>query len=723
MATMASWRELLFLYLILVNIESTLELGSWNDLTYFDTGSGNYSTNSTYQMNLNTLLSSLSSRTDEYGFCSSSFGDNPDKVYAIVLCRGDVDHDTCRSCINNSTINLPQLRPNYKGAIGWYEYCMLRYSDKSMSGIKATSPYQVYHSGVNASSVIEFKQELGSLFGDLRGTAASGGPLRKFATGHKSTDQDLGTIYGLMQCTPDLSEIDCNNCLQWATGQITQLGAPTGWRILAPSCSLRYEGNLFYNDTPPATSEVKYRPRLYTERRRFAGGRRASPVVAVVSPVLFDGRRSSRRSGLRNYVLYKKEFVVFAGKKDNTTRKVIIVVLATILVIGFIVCICVFLRQRKQKKKPKQKFEVGDKISIVELSQYEFETISVATDNFSASNKLGQGGFGAVYKGRLLNGQEIAVKRLAKESLQGEIEFKNEVMLLAKLQHRNLVRLLGFCSERTEKLLIYELVPQSSLDHFIFNPTRHKQLGWDRRYKIILGVSRGLLYLHEESQLRIIHRDLKASNVLLDDDMNPKISDFGMARLFVVDETHLSTINIAGTRGYMAPEYVLHGQFSVKSDVFSFGVLVLEILSGRKNQFFHNEENIEGLLSYAWKTWREGTNSNLIDPALRVNSGSMPEMIRCIHIGLLCVQENVAKRPTMAEVVLMLSSPSLSLKVPSEPGFFMHSGSNNAELPLLQEHRPELASDKCQIVHLGGEVPLMRVSLQWSRLPRTSRHS
>ncbi|KAI8548182.1 hypothetical protein RHMOL_Rhmol07G0252900 [Rhododendron molle] len=339
------------------------------------------------------------------------------------------------------------------------------------------------------------------------------------------------------------------------------------------------------------------------------------------------------------------------GKKDNTTRKVIIVVLATILVIGFIVCICVFLRKRKQKKKPKQKFEVGDKISIVELSQYEFETISVATDNFSASNKLGQGGFGAVYKGRLLNGQEIAVKRLAKESLQGEIEFKNEVMLLAKLQHRNLVRLLGFCSERTEKLLIYELVPQSTLDHFIFNPTRHKQLGWDRRYKIILGVSRGLLYLLEESQLRIIHRDLKASNVLLDDDMNPKISDFGLERLFVVDETHWSTINIAGTRGYMAPEYVLHGQFSVKSDVFSFGVLVLEILSGQKNQFFRNEENIEGLLSY----------------------------------------KHVAKRPTMAEVVLMLSSSSLSLKVLSEPGFFMHSGSNNAELPLLQEHRPELA--------------------------------
>ncbi|KAG5541630.1 hypothetical protein RHGRI_021458 [Rhododendron griersonianum] len=226
MATMGSWRELLFLYLILLNIESTLELGSWSDLTYFDTGSGNYSSNSTYQTNLNTLLSSLSSRTYGYGFYSSSFGDNPDKVYAIVLCRGDVDLDTCRSCINNSTIKLPKLLPNSKGAIGWYEHCMLRYSDKSMNGIKATYPSKVLYSGVNASSMIEFKQALGSLLDDLRGKAASGGALRKFVTGHQSTGQDLGTIYGLMQCTPDLSQIDCNNCLQWAARQITQLAPP-----------------------------------------------------------------------------------------------------------------------------------------------------------------------------------------------------------------------------------------------------------------------------------------------------------------------------------------------------------------------------------------------------------------------------------------------------------------------------------------------------------------
>ncbi|GLT64226.1 hypothetical protein SLA2020_367320 [Shorea laevis] len=316
-------------------------------------------------------------------------------------------------------------------------------------------------------------------------------------------------------------------------------------------------------------------------------------------------------------------------------------------------------------------YEAVDEISSTESLQFDFSTIKVATDNFSAANKLGEGGFGAVYKGRFPNGQEIAVKRLSREFEQGNPEFKKEVVLIAMLQHRNLVKLLGFCLEGNERLLVYEFVLNASLDHFIFDQIKRAQLNWERRYKIIEGIARGLLYLHEDSRLRIIHRDLKASNILLDADMNPKILDFDTARL--LDQTQGTAKKIIGTYGYMAPEYAMGGHFSVKSDVFSFGVLVLEIISGRKNCSFAEGENVEGLLSYAWKNWRERTPSNLVDPTLRASATT--EILRCIHIGLLCVQENVADRPTMASVVLMLSSYSITLSVPTKPTFFMYNNS------------------------------------------------
>ncbi|KAK1557554.1 hypothetical protein Q3G72_026881 [Acer saccharum] len=275
-------------------------------------------------------------------------------------------------------------------------------------------------------------------------------------------------------------------------------------------------------------------------------------------------------------------------------------------------------RNRKQKISSKQRRENADETETVESLQFNFSTIKVATNDFSNDNKLGQGGFGAVYKGILSDGRIIAVKRLASNSEQGELEFKNEILLVARLQHRNLVRLLGFCLEGSERLLIYEFVPNSSLDNFIFDSIKRLSLDWEKRYKIIGGIARGILYLHEDSRLRIIHRDLKASNILIDQDMNPKISDFGMARLFERDQTQADTGRVVGTFGYMAPEYVLHGNFSVKSDVFSFGVLVLEIISGQKNSSFHNGEETGDLLTFAWENWRVGTALNVIDPILRL---------------------------------------------------------------------------------------------------------
>ncbi|WCJ20320.1 cysteine-rich RLK (RECEPTOR-like protein kinase) 10 [Euphorbia peplus] len=316
---------------------------------------------------------------------------------------------------------------------------------------------------------------------------------------------------------------------------------------------------------------------------------------------------------------------------------------------------------------PISNFEIEEMESL----QFDLGSIRMATDDFSDVNKLGKGGFGVVYMGALPNGQEIAVKRLSKGSGQGELEFKNEVLLVAKLQHRNLVRLLGFCYEGEERLLVYEFVPNSSLNNFIFDPVERANLDWGTRYKIIGGIARGLVYLHEDSRLRIIHRNLKASNILLDTEMTPKISDFGMARLFAVDQTQDNTNRIVGTFGYMAPEYVRRGHFSVKSDVFSFGVLILEILSGQKSTRFRIGEEEEHLLTYAWRNWNEGTALDLMDPSLRV--GSRSEMMRCIHIGLLCVQESEANRPTMTQIITMLTNNSITPTVPSKPAFFLHT--------------------------------------------------
>ncbi|XP_073005368.1 G-type lectin S-receptor-like serine/threonine-protein kinase At4g27290 [Typha latifolia] len=307
--------------------------------------------------------------------------------------------------------------------------------------------------------------------------------------------------------------------------------------------------------------------------------------------------------------------------------------------------------------------------TVSQFTVFHFSQIAEATNNFSTENKLGEGGFGPVYKGQILEGQNIAVKRLAAHSGQGLVEFRNEILLIAKLQHRNLVRLLGCCIQREEKLLVYEYMPNKSLDFFIFDQTRRALLDWGTRFHIIEGIAQGLLYLHKHSRLKIIHRDLKASNILLDGDMNPKISDFGLARIFGSNETQANTNRVIGTFGYMPPEYATEGLFSIKSDVFSFGVLLLEIISGTRNAGFHQHGDTLNLLSYGWELWKEGRWFELIDQSLDERF-PRNEMVRCIHIALMCVQENAADRPTMSGVVAMLSSESTALSDPKQPAFY-----------------------------------------------------
>ncbi|KAJ4841995.1 hypothetical protein Tsubulata_005428 [Turnera subulata] len=367
------------------------------------------------------------------------------------------------------------------------------------------------------------------------------------------------------------------------------------------------------------------------------------------------------------------------GSNSKTKVGIIVgVVVAALLLLGL--GLCLFARKKRHQKRfttdrSRRNENISEEYSAesyqdedLGLPYFDLTTIAQATGNFSFINLLGEGGFGPVYKGTLKDGQEIAVKRLSKESKQGVNEFKNEVKCIAKLQHRNLVKLLGYCIHLDEKILVYEYMPNKSLDFYICDQTQSKLLDWSKRMHIIHGISRGLLYLHQDSRLRIIHRDLKLSNILLDYDMNPKISDFGLARIFGGNETAANTRRVVGTYGYMSPEYAIDGLFSIKSDVFSFGVLVLEIISGRKNRGFTHPEHQLNLVGHAWKLFKEGRPMELVD-TLFVESCNISEVLRTIHVGLLCVQHNPEDRPTMSMVVLMLSGEG-TLPDPKEPGFF-----------------------------------------------------
>ncbi|KAJ0725588.1 putative protein kinase RLK-Pelle-DLSV family [Helianthus annuus] len=371
------------------------------------------------------------------------------------------------------------------------------------------------------------------------------------------------------------------------------------------------------------------------------------------------------------------EGVVNSRSNFNKEKRTLIVVLITSSVVPLLFLVAYAFR--KTKKRPHMKSqgkwyvydEKNTSLQMEQLDDLQFFSlyeVARATDNFSVSNKIGQGGFGPVYKGVLKNGREIAVKRLSETSQQGLSEFYNEIKCIAKLQHRNLVKLLGYCVHDIELILIYEYMTNKSLDWFLFDETRSLTLNWPQRLNIIHGIARGVLYLHQDSRLQIVHRDLKAGNILLDGDMNPKISDFGLARKFVGHDTTAKTKKVVGTYGYISPEYALQGHFSIKSDVFSFGVLMLEIICGQRIREFSHGDRYDNLLGHAWRLYKEGRTFELMSGSLQA-SCVVSEVLRSIHVALLCVQNHAEDRPTMLSVVLMLVGEG-ALPEPKQPAYF-----------------------------------------------------
>ncbi|KAM4112986.1 hypothetical protein ACJW30_05G183300 [Castanea mollissima] len=528
------------------------------------------------------LLELLPSNTSVTGFYNTSIGDYPDTVYGQALCRGDVNSTICQNCIQNESQEILTLCKS-EDAMIWFELCQVRYSYQMFFSLTVYTGKYPQNLEQKSSDPVHYNEVLTYLFNNISTEASYDPSKRMFATGEIKFSTE--TIYGLVQCTRDMSEDNCNSCLLSAYGDFeTCCFSLRGGTLLSRNCNMRFETYQFYSAsswilTYPSSEVVKRKNRMVV-------------VITGVPLLVLAVLSGSCPTGVE----ITEDGELVPGSED---------------------------------------------LHFMNLS-----TIRAATDDFTDSNKLGQGGFGPVYK-------EIAVKRMSRMSRQGLEELKNEVILIAKLQHRNLVRLLGYSIDGDEKLLVYEFMPNKSLDFFIFES--RTQLDWKTCYNIIAGISKGLLYLHEDSRLKIIHRDLKPSNILLDHEMVAKISNFGMARIFGENQNTANT-----TR------YAMEGIFSIKSDIFSFGVILLEIIIGKKNNGFFFTEHSQTLLGFAWRLWKEGKGLEIIDPLL-MESGQTIEVLKCMHIGLLCVQEDPADRPTILSVVVLLGNESVPLPEPKHP--------------------------------------------------------
>ncbi|OQU83787.1 cysteine-rich receptor-like protein kinase 6 [Sorghum bicolor] len=625
---------------------------------------GTYTSGSAYDINLSRVVGGLptnASASPEL-FATATVGtgggDNQ-TVYAIGLCRGDMAADSCLLCLQSSFSDAQGFCPSDMDVSMDYDSCHMRYSGADFLAASTNNSVQqaVFSSfpAVTPSSAAAAFNGLVARLLNATAEYAAANSSRRFATGVMEVDSGysqgkFSNIFATAQCTPDLTPAQCRGCLAAAMADMpSQVYArnSTGASLVGERCGFRFAPYQFYNGDIMVQLRVGEPP---------------------------------------------------AGKKTATT-----LVLAIVLAVLGGLCsltLIIFCHWRKIRSPRKSSLFIN--VEDIESFESIFISLSVlrsATSNFDEKNKLGEGGFGVVYKGALPDGQEVAVKRLSETTTQGLGQMTNELALLAKLQHRNLVRIVGVCLEEGEHLLVYDYMPNKSLDTIIFDPDKSRQLDWGARFKIINGIARGMQYLHEHSQLKIVHRDLKASNVLLDADMRPKISDFGLAKIFEDDQTRHVTSRIIGTRGYMSPEYAMRGQYSAKLDIFSFGVLVLEIVTGRRNNYAVNSEHSPNLFCLVWKHWVEGTIAQIADPSLGRHY-PMAEVLKCINIGLLCVQQSPTDRPSMSAIVVMLSSDTVAVEAPYRPAYVDRSRSYTEMTVELIKEKEELCSPQSSITEL-----------------------
>ncbi|XP_047070259.1 cysteine-rich receptor-like protein kinase 6 [Lolium rigidum] len=487
---------------------------------------------STYLASINSMAATLprNASTSPGLFATARAG----QVWALALCRGDVNATSCSSCLAQGFQDLPSACTYIKEATMYYDSCFLHYSDLHLRASDDTAFSSVFYLPYSANATAEparFDRVVAALLNATADYAAYNSSVtRLYASGVVSFDQEIPEVYSWAQCTPDLTRARCRDCL---AKTIQAMGTPlysVGARVLGIRCGIRYETKPFL-DGPVMVRQSSRSGGLVPAPLPTPAAAPAPALVPSVAPPLAT--------------------VGGEWKKYSVAGLVLIIGLPALAAANLIVAFFIWRRRRRsaaQTKKlyPSYSSEVDDSENVDSMMM-DISTLRVATGDFAESNKLGEGGFGSVYKGTLPDGEDIAVKRLSKSSTQGVEELKNELALVAKLKHKNLVRLVGVCLEQQERLLVYEFVPNRSLDQILFIGNKQELLNWGQRLRIIRGITRGLQYLHEDSQLKVVHRDLKASNVLLDADMNPKISDFGLARLFGRGQTQGFTNRVIGT--------------------------------------------------------------------------------------------------------------------------------------------------------------------------------
>ncbi|KAK1377483.1 putative cysteine-rich receptor-like protein kinase 3-like [Heracleum sosnowskyi] len=531
-------------------------------------------------------------------------------VFGMAQCRNYLSTVDCLACYDAGVTQIRRkCDATVDGAHFIYQGCFLRYGIHNFyKEIKFESTVLVCSYNQSVSEPTAFKPIVQKLLTDI---AAATPKIKNYFAAAKRQVFSSGitlTVYAAAQCVETISLSDCGNCLTRVYTNLQTCLPQSGGSSVEAGCFLRYSDSSFFADSN----------------------------ITNITPYIRGG--SSSR---------KKSIIGIVGG----------------LCLLFLITASLLWYQLVRKPKVA---ENGDVLQVTELQGtivYSFKDLKSATKSFSQDYKIGEGGFGDVYKGIMRNGDVVAVKKHALTSNKAKADFESEVRLISSINHRNVIRLLGCSDKGSELLLVFQYMENGSLDKFLYGE-KQGTLTWKQRVDIILGIARGLAYLHEEFHLCIIHRDIKSSNILLDNGFQPKIADFGLARLTRENQSHQISSRYAGTRGYTAPEYAIHGHLTEKVDTFSYGIVVLEIISGLHCTDVKIEPVNGSLLEHAWQLHEDDKDLDLVDEKLDPNECDREYVKKIIQLALMCTQLPASLRPAMSEVVVLLTSEFIFEKRP-----------------------------------------------------------